>query len=55
VRPGNAGGLIRWPVMLLLPLGFAHVCRVSSESSNGLLPARCYQMDLHYESLRSKF
>ena len=48
---GNAGGLIRWPVVLLLPLGFAlmflqglsEIIKRISYLQGG------FQMDLHYE------
>ena len=48
---GNAGGLIRWPVMLLLPLGFA---LMFVQGLSEVIKRICYlrggyQMDLHYE------
>jgi len=48
---GNAGGLIRWPVMLLLPLGFAFMfVQGLSEVIKRVCYLRgSYQMDLHYE------
>ncbi len=47
----NAGGLVRWPAMLMLPLGFAlMVLQGVSEIIKriGWLTHR-YEMDLHYE------
>ncbi|TWO65523.1 TRAP transporter small permease subunit [Caenimonas sedimenti] len=47
----NAGGLIRWPAVLMLPLGFALVfLQGISEAIKrvGWLTHR-YEMDLHYE------
>jgi TRAP-type mannitol/chloroaromatic compound transport system permease small subunit len=47
----NAGGLVRWPAMLMLPLGFALVMLQGlSEIIKriGWLAHR-YEMDLHYE------
>ena len=47
----NAGGLIRWPVMLMLPLGFACVLLqglAETIKRVGWLAHR-YEMDLHYE------
>ena len=47
----NAGGLIRWPAMLMLPLGFAlMLLQGASEIIKrvGWLMHR-YEMDLHYE------
>ena len=48
---GNAGGLIRWPVMLLLPLGFALMfVQGLSEVTKRICYLRgCYEMNLHYE------
>jgi len=48
---GNAGGLIRWPVVLLLPLGFA---LMFVQGLSEVIKRVCYlrgsfQMDLHYE------
>lgn len=47
----NAGGLIRWPVMLMLPLGFALlVLQGFSEIAKRVLWLRNrYEMNLHYE------
>jgi TRAP-type mannitol/chloroaromatic compound transport system permease small subunit len=48
---GNSGGLIRWPAMMLLPLGFSlMVLQGISEIIKrvGWLTHR-YEMDLHYE------
>lgn len=48
---GNSGGLIRWPAMMLLPLGFGlMVLQGISEIIKrvGWLTNQ-YQMDLHYE------
>ena len=47
----NAGGLIRWPAMMLLPLGFAlMVLQGIAEIIKriGWL-TNAYQMDMHYE------
>ena len=47
----NAGGLIRWPAMLMLPLGFAlMILQGLAEIIKriGWL-TRTYEMDLHYE------
>ena len=47
----NAGGLIRWPAMMMLPLGFSlMVLQGISEIIKrvGWLN-NVYQMDLHYE------
>jgi len=47
----NAGGLIRWPAMLMLPLGFSLVLLQGlSEIIKriGWL-THCYEMDIHYE------
>jgi len=47
----NAGGLLRWPVMLLLPLGFGLVCLQGlSEVIKRVahLMGRI-ELDLHYE------
>ena len=47
----NAGGLVRWPAMLLLPLGFALVLLQGLAEiikRMGWL-AHCYEMDIHYE------
>ncbi len=47
----NAGGLIRWPVMLLLPAGFALLCLQGLAEiikRIGWLTQR-YEMDTHYE------
>lgn len=48
---GNAGGLIRWPVILLLPLGFA---MMFVQGLSEVIKRICYlrgsfEMDLHYE------
>jgi TRAP-type mannitol/chloroaromatic compound transport system permease small subunit len=48
---GNAGGLIRWPFMLLLPLGFG---LVFLQGVSEIIKRICYlkgifQMDMHYE------
>jgi len=48
---GNAGGLVRWPAMLLLPLGFSMlILQGLSEIIKrwGWLTHR-YEMDTHYE------
>jgi TRAP-type mannitol/chloroaromatic compound transport system permease small subunit len=50
-RSSNAGGLIRWPAMLMLPLGFSLVILQGlSEIIKrvGWLLHR-YEMDMHYE------
>jgi TRAP-type mannitol/chloroaromatic compound transport system permease small subunit len=50
-RSSNAGGLIRWPAMLMLPLGFSMVILQGlSEIIKrvGWLLHR-YEMDMHYE------
>ena len=47
----NAGGLIRWPAMLLLPLGFTLMLLQGAAEiikRIGWL-AHAYEMDLHYE------
>jgi TRAP-type mannitol/chloroaromatic compound transport system permease small subunit len=48
---GNAGGLIRWPVMMLLPLGFALMALqgVSEMIKRVGWLRGSYQMDLTYE------
>lgn len=48
---GNAGGLIRWPAMLLLPLGFA---LMFVQGLSEIIKRICYlqgkfEMDTHYE------
>ena len=48
---GNAGGLIRWPAMLLLPLGFA---LMFLQGISEIIKRICYlqgkfEMDTHYE------
>lgn len=47
----NAGGLIRWPAMLLVPLGFAcmFVQGVSEVIKRVAALAGRYEMDVHYE------
>ncbi len=47
----NAGGLIRWPAMLLLPAGFAWICvQGLSEIIKRVAYLRGeYEMDTHYE------
>lgn len=47
----NAGGLIRWPAMLLVPLGFAcmFVQGVSEVIKRVAALAGRYEMDIHYE------
>ena len=47
----NAGGLIRWPAMLMLPLGFSLVLLqgVSEIIKRGLWLAHKYEGDFHYE------
>ena len=47
----NAGGLVRWPAMLMLPLGFAMMCL---QGFSEIVKRICYlkgsfQMDTHYE------
>ena len=47
----NAGGLIRWPAMLMLPLGFA---MMTLQGVSEIIKRVCYlqgsyQMDTHYE------
>jgi TRAP-type mannitol/chloroaromatic compound transport system permease small subunit len=47
----NAGGLIRWPAMLMLPLGFALMV---AQGLSEIIKRVCYlqgtfQMDTHYE------
>jgi len=48
---GNAGGLIRWPVVLLLPLGFG---LMFVQGLSEIIKRICYlqgtfKMDMHYE------
>jgi TRAP-type mannitol/chloroaromatic compound transport system permease small subunit len=47
----NAGGLIRWPAMLMLPLGFALVLlqAVSEIIKRALWLGNRYEGDFHYE------
>jgi TRAP-type mannitol/chloroaromatic compound transport system permease small subunit len=47
----NAGGLVRWPAMLMLPLGFAMVMLqgVSEAIKRVGWLMHVYEMDLHYE------
>jgi TRAP-type mannitol/chloroaromatic compound transport system permease small subunit len=47
----NAGGLVRWPAMLMLPLGFAMMCLQGfSEIVKRIAYLRgIFQMDTHYE------
>ena len=47
----NAGGLIRWPAMLLLPLGFAWVSLqgISEIIKRVAYLQGTYEMDTHYE------
>ena len=47
----NAGGLIRWPAMLMLPLGFGMMCLQGfSEVVKRICYLRgTYEMDMHYE------
>jgi TRAP-type mannitol/chloroaromatic compound transport system permease small subunit len=47
----NAGGLVRWPAMLMLPLGFAMMCL---QGFSEIVKRICYlqgtyKMDTHYE------
>ena len=47
----NAGGLVRWPAMLMLPLGFAMMCL---QGFSEIVKRICYlrgtfEMDTHYE------
>ncbi|MRD49304.1 TRAP transporter small permease subunit [Caenimonas koreensis DSM 17982] len=47
----NAGGLVRWPAMLMLPLGFGLMCL---QGFSEIVKRICYlmgihQMDTHYE------
>jgi len=47
----NAGGLVRWPAMLMLPLGFAMMCL---QGFTAIVKRICYlqgtyEMDTHYE------
>jgi TRAP-type mannitol/chloroaromatic compound transport system permease small subunit len=48
---GNSGGLIRWPVMMLLPLGFAlmFLQGVSEVIKRVAYLKGLIQMDTHYE------
>ena len=48
---GNAGGLIRWPVVLLLPLGFAlmFVQGLSEIVKRVAYLQGSFKMDMHYE------
>lgn len=50
-RSGNAGGLVRWPVKLLLPLGFGLVALqgVSEAIKRAGFLAGVHRMDTHYE------
>ena len=48
---GNAGGLIRWPAMVLLPLGFG---LMFVQGLSEIVKRICYlqgrfEMDTHYE------
>jgi TRAP-type mannitol/chloroaromatic compound transport system permease small subunit len=47
----NAGGLLRWPIKIFLPLGFALVTLqgVSELIKRIAMLARCMPADLHYE------
>jgi TRAP-type mannitol/chloroaromatic compound transport system permease small subunit len=47
----NAGGLIRWPAVLMLPLGFAMVLLqgVAEAIKRVGWLTRTYEMDFHYE------
>ena len=47
----NAGGLIRWPAMLMLPLGFGLMCCRACPRSSSASPTcmASYEMDTHYE------
>jgi TRAP-type mannitol/chloroaromatic compound transport system permease small subunit len=47
----NAGGLVRWPAMLMLPLGFAMMCLQGfSEIVKRIAYLRgIFEMDTHYE------
>lgn len=47
----NAGGLIRWPAMLTLPLGFALVILqgVSEAIKRAAWLAHAHEMEMHYE------
>ena len=47
----NAGGLIRWPAMLMLPLGFTLVLLqgISEAIKRALWLAHKYEGDFHYE------
>jgi len=48
---GNAGGLIRWPAMLLLPIGFGmmFIQGVSEFIKRAAYLAGKFAMDVHYE------
>jgi len=48
---GNAGGLIRWPAMLMLPVGFGmmFVQGVSEFVKRAAYLSGRFQMDFHYE------
>lgn len=48
---GNAGGLIRWPVVLLLPLGFAlmFIQGLSEIVKRVAYLQGSFKMDMHYE------
>lgn len=50
-RSNNAGGLIRWPAMLMLPLGFALVLLqgISEAIKRVAWLAHRYEGDFHYE------
>lgn len=53
-QSGNAGGLIRWPAKLMLPLGFASlglqgVSEIIKRAAY-LKDPRTWPMDLHYEA-----
>jgi len=47
----NAGGLIRWPAMMLLPVGFSWICvqGVSEIIKRVAYLQGHYEMDTHYE------
>ena len=47
----NAGGLIRWPVILMLPVGFSLVALqgMSELIKRAAWLTHGYNMDIHYE------
>ncbi len=48
----NAGGLIRWPIKLVLPLGFA---LIALQGVSELIKRVAYLMDIPVESLEAQY